>query len=653
MSGFRNRVSALALLAALSAAAAAQDGSGIPRDPSQDGSAPSAPDRGGSVAVPLPPSGTIGNPAPPAANDDYLPSAEPAYGQPGDIGSNSDGATDPSQPALLSPGRDSGPDNLPYGQTPDEISRQQQILANPAATGMTPSEVEVQPLGKPDPSDKGTLADSDGGLGSGLWGESDYATIAELMGEMPAGTASPAMNDLVRRVLLTGAKPKDVSDDGPTLYDLRTARLLDAGLVKDLAALLDLGDEKSGDATARTFGYLLAGRDRDACAAERDDAADAAALQLRAYCQIVAGDGAAAALSADLARVKGANDPAFFALVAHLADGAPLDAKALTGLSPVSLALARRAKADLTPAALDGASLGVAAARAAMKDAPADLRLAAAERAASQGAIDPEALIDIFTAVQFKPADFKAIGEATGARGGALHLQAAIRAEGLEPRAAAIAAALAYGEGRDLGLLYAQLLARAAWETPPSAALAPQADAVSRVLLLSGRGDRVADWLNFTGAMDPVFADELIVRHALAAPTRERAAKASDALGRLAGRAGGEGALAARVLVYAGALEALGYAIPASAQGLLTSSPQIAGGAGQVETAELAAAAREKRVGETILRVLVLLGPGGPAKAHPASVIEAVAALSSVGLTREASAIALEAALARPQAGGG
>lgn len=72
-----------------------------------------------------------------------------------------------------------------------------------------------------------------------------------------------------------------------------------------------------------------------------------------------------------------------------------------------------------------------------------------------------------------------------------------------------------------------------------------------------------------------------------------------------------------------------------------------------METAELAEAAQAGRKGETILRALIVLGAGGPADAHPASVIEAVAALSRVGLTAEASALALEAALARRQAAGG
>ena len=637
MRGFRNSAAALALLTALSAPAAAQDGSGIPRDPSQDNSSPRPPERGGSVAVPPPPQGTIGNPAPPSGNDNFLPDELPVAGQPGEIAEQGDGAFDPAQPAILSPGSDSGPSSLPYGQTPEEIGRAQQVLANPAGTGMTPSAVEVRPLGKPDPSDKGTLEDGEGGLGGEMWGESDYATIADLMAGMPVGTSSPAMNELIRRVLLTGAKPKDAGDDGPTLYDLRTARLLEAGLVRDLVALLDLGDEKSGDPAARQQGYLLAGREREACAALGEEAADAAALMLRAACQIAAGEGAAAAMSADLARVKGANDPAFFALVAHLADGAPLDAAALKGLGPVTLTLARRAKAELTPAALNGATLGVAAILAGSKSTPAALRLAAAARAAADGALDPALLLDLVLAGKDEDGAFAAV-------------RTAIRTEGLEPRAKAIASAMSAGAAEDRTMLTAALLARAAWETPPSAALAGYAAPVTRVLLLTGRGDRVADWLNFASALPAGVADELIVQLALAAPTADRSAKAADALARLAAAATSDAALASRVLIYAGAMEAMGQTIPAAAQGLLAASPQLAGG---VDAAELADAARETRLGETILRALTIIGPGGPAKANPAAVIEAVAALSRVGLAREAAALALEAALARPVAGGG
>jgi hypothetical protein len=516
--------------------------------------------------------------------------------------------------------------------------------AEPGRATMAPGGVEVHRLDEVDPSSAGTLTEKDGGLGGQLWAGSDYATIAELMDDLPVAGASPVMNDLARRLLLTGAKPEGDSGNGPNLFDIRTRKLDEAGLAPDLAALLATAGAGTGDEAARVNALLLTGRESEACGVEI--AGEAAALQLRALCRIVDGDAPAAALSADLARVKGVDDPAFFALVSHLADGAPLDAAALKGLNPVTLALARHAKAALGMAAIEGASPGVAAALAADEGAALPVRAAAGERAVAAGAMAPGALIDIFRALK-KPAD-------DGAQGGALRLQKAIATEGLEPRAQAIVQALDYGAGRGLAVLYAQLLARAAWETPPSQALAAYADPVTRILLLSGRGDRVADWLNVSGSLGERLRDELAVRLAIVAPTRDRAAVAISALVRLVAASETDEGLTARVLVYAGALDALGYAIPSSAQGLLQSSPLIAGSpAGQVETAELAAAARDRRTGETLLRALILLGRGGPAKAHPAVVIEAVAALCAAGFTHEASAVALEAALARQTPGEG
>jgi hypothetical protein len=655
MTGFRNSLTAIAAAALVAGAAAAQDGSGIPRDPSQSVTiTPSAPSREGSLAVPLPPAGTIGNPSGPASPDDFLPAETPAAGQPDDFATPSDGSLATTQPTILNTAGETVPSDLPIGKLPTTLSRRQ--LQAEQNHDMKPGTVEVQDLGTVDPSEQGTIDEANGGLGSDLWGESDYPTIAELLEEMPVATASPAMNALVRRVLLTGAKPNEANKDGATLFDIRTRRLAEAGLMTDLAALLDAsGSTKAGDPQARAEALLLAGRETEACAAAGDtDAGDGAALELRAFCRLLAGDGAAAALSADLARVKGIDDPAFFALVAHLADAAPLDPAALKALTPVTYALARRAKAEFGKAALEGTAPGVLATLAADRAMPPDLRLEAAERAATSGALDPEALLAIFRAAKFKAADFKALGEASGARGGALQVQAVIATEGLEPRAKALAAALAYAEGRGLAALYSHLLARAAWETAPSGALAAYADDVTRILLASGRGDRVADWLNLGAALPDAVRDELTVRLALAAPSRERAAAAAEPLARLARASAGDARLAARMLIYAGALDALGYEIPPDAQRLLQSSPLIAGApAGGVEAAELADTARGGLKGETILRALIVLGRGGPAQAHPASVIEAVAALSAVGLSQDAIAIALEAALARPRAAGG
>ena len=59
MTSSRNSLAALLAALALAGLAAAQDGSGIPRDPSQEAQERKPPERERSLAVPLPPEGTI------------------------------------------------------------------------------------------------------------------------------------------------------------------------------------------------------------------------------------------------------------------------------------------------------------------------------------------------------------------------------------------------------------------------------------------------------------------------------------------------------------------------------------------------------------------------------------------------------------------
>ena len=60
----------------------------------------------------------------------------------------------------------------------------------------------------------------------------------------------------------------------------------------------------------------------------------------------------------------------------------------------------------------------------------------------------------------------------------------------------------------------------------------------------------------------------------------------------------------------------------------------------------LSHAATDKRVGESVLLSLVMIGEGGPAQAHPIALSSTLSALGAIGLEREARALAIEAALA-------
>ena len=58
-------------------------------------------------------------------------------------------------------------------------------------------------------------------------------------------------------------------------------------------------------------------------------------------------------------------------------------------------------------------------------------------------------------------------------------------------------------------------------------------------------------------------------------------------------------------------------------------------------------ASEARRLGETVLLSAIVLGEAGPAKAHDMALGAVLAALSRVGLDREARRLAIEAALAR------
>ncbi|MDH3916703.1 MAG: hypothetical protein OEU25_00860, partial [Rhodospirillales bacterium] len=58
-------------------------------------------------------------------------------------------------------------------------------------------------------------------------------------------------------------------------------------------------------------------------------------------------------------------------------------------------------------------------------------------------------------------------------------------------------------------------------------------------------------------------------------------------------------------------------------------------------------ASEMRRLGETVLLVLLVLGEEGPAQSHPMALNAALSGLMQAGLEREARALAIEAAIAK------
>ncbi|MDE0256293.1 MAG: hypothetical protein OYG32_15990, partial [Rhodospirillaceae bacterium] len=81
--------------------------------------------------------------------------------------------------------------------------------------------VRVEELGAPGAGSGGTLGDSSGGLGAGLWRGAALEEVVELIERLPAANRSPVLHALQRRLLLTVA----LAPAGKPQSDFLRARL--------------------------------------------------------------------------------------------------------------------------------------------------------------------------------------------------------------------------------------------------------------------------------------------------------------------------------------------------------------------------------------------------------------------------------------------
>jgi hypothetical protein len=344
-----------------------------------------------------------------------------------------------------------------------------------------------------------------------------------------------------------------------------------------------------------------------------------------------------------------AADP-FFDLIDALGGGATpkLDVRDPTGLQLAMLRAAKAAPPSAAAASTNGAVLRALAFSAA---APTETRLGAAERAYVSGMITEEDVIELYNAVGFPAARIKTPFAAAESEWGpttrALLIRTAsatanpaVRVETLQ-RTFAIAAKKG---GREALLPISALVVR---DLDPAAI--PRVFLPDAVRVLFAAGEDAAPWI------DRVQND----------PTARNTALELWPLAQIAGAP----ALRWDSQAFAAWLAAARKAAPAEADTRAALLVSLASGLGtQIPNNDWAAAmgrdavqraapspvllrllshaATDKRVGESVLLSLVMLGEGGPAQAHPIALSGTLSALGAIGLEREARALAIEAALA-------
>lgn len=256
-------------------------------------------------------------------------------------------------------------------------------------------DVSVSQLAAPDLFSTGA---GNTGLTPDLWRGASEATFRTVLPVLAAKPLSPAARGLARRVLATGAAAPDGVGQDRALAGARVTALVALGGTAEANGILQRtsGLESSPEmAQAAAEAALLADDAGRACAVAdglstgRDDIYW---VRLRAYCQLKAGNGAAAQLTFDLAQAE-ARDAVYGRLMAAklAGGGSPGAASLRNGLDYV---LSKELGLDLSaakPAPAVAAALNPDAALAPPEAADPDL--AAAIAAAASGQPD-QALLD-------------------------------------------------------------------------------------------------------------------------------------------------------------------------------------------------------------------------------------------------------------------
>jgi hypothetical protein len=474
-------------------------------------------------------------------------------------------------------------------------------------------------------------------LPSDLWNGTDAPALEKLLSGVSLPSPSPALATLIARALAQGAS-------NGTELGVRLNALAKAGRIDQEIALLGGAMQAGEPGAAALFATALleAGRDEEACAVAIDPppqsvAANAkptrAAFLIPAYCAAVKGDQPGANLALQLARDRGVQAPVPFAAIEKLGKTA---SKPIPLPNPVETFDYLFLKLD--PKSLP-ASLAVKASPALLfliahdEAAPAALRLAAAERAASLNVIDGVALAKAYRDVAPKiakagtPPDLRA------------KLFAALEAApSAKIRAESIDALLA--SGRDAGIEIA--LGEALQPARANLAADPQASGYAETALRAAilAGDTQAAWAWIDAGGDKLKLWQLVL--AAADPSDPRTEAALSEGVEIAAIGGLPAPFLHRLLAV---LDALDYDVPIPLWDEASKMPQPNDGY-LPETgvlSQLKDSSDHGDVGRTVLLAATALGPKGPADANLLALGDAVRALKRVGLDAEARRVGFEA----------
>lgn len=471
-----------------------------------------------------------------------------------------------------------------------------------------------------------------------LWRGLDADALTKLIAAAPLPSSSPTLAGLMGRALDTGA------ESGGAEVAIRLGALERAGRMEEAVRLLSAAAQAGEPgASARYATALFAvGRDEEACevplqaapaTADAQGEAKRATFLIPAICAGAKGDKEGAALALQLARDAGLEAPLAFAAIGRFtktSTKAPPVPKDVDVLDYILLTLAGGA---LAPDLAGKATPALLFRLARDPNAPPELRLAAAERAAALNIVDGAAL-----AAAYREAAPK-LGKAQSPQALRARLFAALEAApSAKIRAESIDALLASGRDAGIEMPLGQALAEASAGLVRDPQAARFAETGFRVAALAGDEQSAWAWADAGGG--PLRSWQLLL--AASDPQDPRAREALAAGVDIALKGGLPAPLLHRLVTV---LDALDYDVPIPLWDAASKVPQPNDGylpaTGELSALKQAADAGE--VGRTVLLAAAALGPKGPAGAHLIALGDAVRALKRVGLDQEARWIGFEA----------
>ncbi|SIS88659.1 hypothetical protein SAMN05421779_104298 [Insolitispirillum peregrinum] len=542
----------------------------------------------------------------------------------------------------------------------------------PAPEGNRASLFEVKDLRPLTIDGKGLIEPGLAGMPGDIWSDGTPTSrrFAERLIAAQMAQQVPALSDLQRRMLVLNSEPPAQGGgsaaggkDGSFL-EARIRQLLLLGNTEEVRALVDLVPAQSRSEVmilSQVNSLLINGDSESACAIVRQQLEQAASTpwqKAMVYCEYLAGHGDGAAMQTGLLRDQGEaeNDPLFFWVAESLSGLQVLPLESLKDPTPLAAVMLRSSGKPLptgvlvSPPAWLARTLALSGQGAATSKIDPLMRAVAGEQAFQRAALSREALTGLYDkaalAGKLSASPLETLAaDPSAAATAALWVRA--KAQGSVPdQAQVVAKAWEQANSRALPLLAASLYGPMVQTMPVTPDLGWFAGTAARILLASGAAEQARPWLKLAQSQSNGAQTALLDRlafngfssglsaDALAAWRKAQAGKSED--------------IARREQRLLTLLQAVGDRLdPGLWADLWATSARDAG---QTPSASrwqaLIRAAGQKHVGETI-GLVMLVADGQPVAALSDGALSLmIDSLRQVGLTADARALAVQAAIA-------